>query len=246
MCPTSGTIPHHGPATTLADSLLARAAGTVGVAAPVTATVVVLIAGVLTPGYDPVRRTVSRLAERGLPAANVVDLAIALVGCGLLGLALAMRPGAIGARILLAIAGAGLLVAAAVRLDPASEQATTIHRLATTMAMLTLTVAPLAFARLLRGKGYRRVSFGFGASEVAMLLVALAMLPTDFTGWGVWERSFLGLSMAWMVLLSARLLRTSSTDPMFSSTAGDTSWASKVSVDDTMNAAAASASSRGS
>ena len=134
MCPTSGTIRRHGRATTLVDFRLARVAGTLGVAAPLAATVVVLIAGVLTPGYDPVRRTVSRLAEPGLPAANAVDLAIALVGCALLGLALALRPGAIGARVLVSVAGAGLLVAAAVRLDPASATSTTIHRLATTVA----------------------------------------------------------------------------------------------------------------
>ena len=224
----------------------ARAAGVLGIGAPVFATVVVLVGGVMTPGYDPIRRTISRLAGPGLPAANSVDLAIALVGCALLGLAVALRAGPIGARVLLAIAGVGLLAAAVIRLDPASAQATTIHRLATTLAMLTLTTAPLAFTRALRGRRYRWLSFGFGAAEVAMLLVGLALLPTTFAAWGIWERCFLALPMAWVVVLSVRLLRASSTDPMFSSTAGDMNWASNVSVDETMNTAAAIIKSGGS
>ena len=227
----------------------ARLAGAVGVLIPPAAAAVVLIGGWSTPGYDPLARTISRLAAPGLAAALAVEVAMGGVGAALIVVALGLGPGARGGRALLVIAGAGLLLASAIRLDPASAAATAQHRVATTVALFALTGAPLAFASALRRRngwlGYARLSFVFGAAEVAMLLVGLALLPTSFAGWGGWERGFLALPMAWMVLLSWRLLRARKIDPMFSSTAERTSWASRVSVDDTMKAAAANQSSGG-
>jgi hypothetical protein len=226
-----------------------RLAGASGVVAPPLAAAIVLIAGWLTPGYDPLARTISRLAEPGAPAASAVELGICLVGISSMALAMALGPGSTGGRALLAIAGAVLLLAAAIRLDPASARATTEHRLATTIAMLTLSGAPLAFGRSLGRRpgwgAYGRISFAFGAGEVGMMLVGLALLPTSFAEWGAWERAFLALPMVWMVLVSARLLSASSSEPMFSSTAESSSWASKVSADDTMKAIAASHSNGG-
>ena len=214
------------------------------------ATATVLVGGLLTPGYDPMSSTISRLAVPGLAAAFEVELAIVVVGFALVGLAIALGPGSAGGRALLAIAGTGLLVAAAIRLDPASASATAEHRLATTIAMLGLTGAPLAFASSLRSRRgwatYARVSFAFGAAEVAMLLVGLALLRTTFADWGAWERCFLAVPMGWMVLLSARLLSARKIEPMFSSTAEDNSWASNVSADDTIKVAVASQRSTGS
>jgi hypothetical protein len=148
------------------------------------------------------------------------------------------------------VAGTGLLVAAAIRLDPASASATAEHRVATFVAMLALTGAPLAFAFSLRSRpewvGYARVSLAAGAAEIGMLLVGLALVPSTFAGWGAWERCFLALPMGWMVLLSARLLTARTIEPMFSSTADSASWATSVSADDTMRAAVASQSRSGS
>ena len=205
-----------------------RAAGAFGVTAPPVATALVLAAGLMSPGYDPLARTISRLAEPGLPAALAVEVAMSIVGVALLALSVGLGPGSRVGRALLAVAGTGLLVAAAIRLDPASAAATTEHRLATTVAMLALAGAPLAFR-------HDRISFAFGASEVGMLLVGLALLPTTFAAWGAWERCFLVLPMAWVVFVSVRLLR-----------AGDASWVSSVSADDTMKVPAASQSSSGS
>jgi len=204
-------------------------AGALGVAAPPVAATLVLAGGWMTPGYDPFTRTISRLAEPGVPGAVSVELAIVLVGAALLGLAVALGPGSRVGRALLAVAGAGLLVAAAIRLDPASASATAGHRLATTVAMVALAGAPFAFT------SYGRISFAFGAAEMGMLLVGLALVPTTFAGWGAWERCFLALPMAWVLVLSTRLLR-----------ADGSSLTSNVSAEDTMKAAAASLSSSGS
>jgi hypothetical membrane protein len=70
-----------------------RLAGALGVAAPPAAAVAVLIAGSLTPAYDPFVRTISRLAERGAPAAFVVELAITVVGVVMIIHAKKVRPG---------------------------------------------------------------------------------------------------------------------------------------------------------
>ena len=229
---------------------LRRLCGLFGVQGPLLATVTVVVSGLLTPGYNPMTRTISRLTEPGLPAAFAVELAIAVVGVSLIALAMALGPGSSSGRALLAVAGAGLLVAAAIRLDPTSASATAEHRLATSVAMLGLAGAPLAFASSLSRRAgwvaYAPVSFAFGAVELGVLLVGLALLPTTFAEWGAWERCFLALPMAWTVLLSARLLSARKIEPMFSSMAASSSWASNVSVDDTMKAAAASQRSSGS
>lgn len=214
--------------------------------APVLAGVVVLVGGALTPGYDPAQKTISRLAEPGLPAATAVGLVIFTVGVALLGLAVAAGPKALTGRILLAIAGAGLLLAAAVPLDPASGQATTIHRTATMIAMLALVAAPLAFAPALRRseswRGYAPLSFALGALSMVMLLIGFAMLPTTFAV-GAWERCLLALSMTWLVLVSARLLRTKNTDLISASPSENRSWPTSVSAEDKTIAPAAAASS---
>src|ERR1700674_2975533 len=227
-----------------------RWTGALGVMAPPVAAAAVVIAGWLTPGYDPLARTISRLAEPSLPGAFLAEAAIAIVGVALIAIAIELGPGSGAGRALLAVAGAGPLAAGGVRLDPTSASATAEHRLATTVAMLGLTGAPLAFASSLRRRAgwvaYGPISFAFGAAEVAVLLVGLALLPTTFAEWGVWERCFLALPMAWIVLLSARVLSARKIEPMFSSTADRSSWPTNVSADDTMNAAAASQSRSGS
>ena len=77
-----------------------RLAGVTGILAPFLASLLVLVAGLATPGYDPASRTISRLAEPGLPAAALVELAICLVGAALLGLAMTLGPRALAPRLL--------------------------------------------------------------------------------------------------------------------------------------------------
>ena len=51
-----------------------------GAAGPPIAAAVVVIAGAMSPGYDPLTRTISRLAVPGMAAAGAVDVAIILLG----------------------------------------------------------------------------------------------------------------------------------------------------------------------
>src|SRR5258708_19893775 len=101
-----------------------RLAGGLGVLAPPAAAVAVLLAGRLTPGYDPLARTISRLAEPRLQTAFLVELAIAVVGFALVALAIALGPWSRAGRVLLAAAGAGLLVAPPTPPHPTSASPT--------------------------------------------------------------------------------------------------------------------------
>jgi hypothetical protein len=66
-----------------------RVSAALGIGARVLSVPVVLVAGLMTPGYNPAQRTISRLAEPGLPVAWAIELAIFLVGVSLIGPALA-------------------------------------------------------------------------------------------------------------------------------------------------------------
>jgi hypothetical protein len=171
-----------------------------GIASPPLAVVIVFVAGALTPGYDPMSRTVSRLAVPGMAAAAAVDMSIALIALTCFGLAFGLTRGATLGRIALAVSGGALFGAAIVHLDPSSAGATTVHRLTSALAVVGLTVAPLALAR-----AYGPVSFAVGVAEVAMLVIGLGLLATSFDAWGAWERLLLAIPLAWMVLMAVTI-----------------------------------------
>src|SRR5207247_8512900 len=82
----------------LRSARVARLLARVALFSVVTAAAVVVVAGVVTPGYDPMARTISRLAVPGSPAAFAVDLAIGLVAPACFALAAAIASaGAVGA-----------------------------------------------------------------------------------------------------------------------------------------------------
>src|SRR5579859_5697482 len=169
-----------------------QVAGWLGLVAPPVAALVVAAAGLMTPGYDPITRTVSRLAEPGRPAGAVVDLAIYVVAVALLMLALSTGP-----RGLLAVAGGALVVAASVHLDPASAPATAVHRLASGVAMLALTAAPFRY-----GGPHPRYSRAPGVAMIGLVVIAVVLMPTGFSAWGLWERAFLLVAMASIMVTS--------------------------------------------
>lgn len=168
--------------------------------APPAAALTVLAAGVATPGYDPLVRTVSRLAVPGAPAALATDLAIALAGLACAAVAIEVqRP----ARLALLAAGAGFMVAAVVHLDPGSEAATWSHRAASAVAMLGLTAAPLVLWR-----DYGRVLLMLGIAEVLVLALAPVLLAAAFYDWGAWERVLLVLALTSLVIVARRMPST--------------------------------------
>jgi uncharacterized protein DUF998 len=171
----------------------------VGTFAPPLAGFTVFTTGLLTPGYDPLLRTVSRLAVPGMPYAVATDLAIALAGLACLAVAVATDRGTRAGRAALAVAAVAFLTAAMVHLDPASAVATWTHRTASGLAVLALTAAPLGLWR-----AYGRLLLLVGAAELGMLVTAAALLATSFWAWGAWERVMLALGLSLVVALAIR------------------------------------------
>ncbi|TMF36805.1 MAG: DUF998 domain-containing protein [Chloroflexi bacterium] len=167
---------------------------------------IVVVAGVVTPGYDPMTRTISRLAVPGMPAAGAVDWAIALIALACFGLAVAVEPREIIGRAALALAGVAFVCAAAIHLDPGSASATAAHRVASGVAVLGLTAAPLAL-----GRTYGRMSLILGTAELGVLGVGLVLLTTSFAAWGAWERCLLALALAWIVLVALTIVSNEDT-----------------------------------
>ena len=167
----------------------------------VTAAAIVVVAGEMTPGYDPAARTISRLAVPGSPAAGAVDLAIVLVALACFALATATAPaGRLGAAAI-SVAGLGFMGAALIHLDPSEAGSTLAHRAASAVAVLGLTVASLRL-----GLAYGRISLVLGAVELGTLAVGLALLATPFGAWGAWERWLLAVTLAWMVWLALAIV----------------------------------------
>ena len=173
----------------------------VAVAAPPAAALIAVVAGVETPGYDWTERTVSRLAAPGLPWAAAVDLAIGLVAVACVSLAVSLPTSARTSGFALMIAGAGFAVAALVHLDPASLTTTTLHRLASGVAVGGIVVAAVA-----SGRTYGRISTLFGAAEFFLVAVAAPLLTTTFNVWGAWERLLLFCALAWIVRVAWKIV----------------------------------------
>ncbi|HKW60125.1 MAG TPA: DUF998 domain-containing protein [Candidatus Dormibacteraeota bacterium] len=174
---------------------MARALALAALLLVATATALVTVAGLVTPGYDPMARTVSRLAVPGMPAAPYVDLAIAATGvaCFTLG------AGAGRGRAALLVAGVGFLGASLIHLDPASAASTAGHRAASAVAVLGLAAAPFVL------RGYGRTLVVLGVLAVAMLVIGAPLLTTSFSAWGAWERCLLAIQLAWMVGIARKI-----------------------------------------
>jgi hypothetical protein len=169
---------------------------------PIVAALIVGVAGFVTPGYDPLTRTVSRLAAPGMPFAVQVDLAIAAMGLACVALGLAAGRG----RVVLVVAGAGFVVASVIHLDPASAPSMGGHHIASGVAVGALTAAPLVTAR-----AYGRLSLLLGLAEVALLAVAAVLLTMPFPAWGAWERCLLAVQVCWLLAIALRIASTEDT-----------------------------------
>lgn len=193
----------------------AAAAAVAGLAGPPLAAAVVLAVGWLSPGYDPLHRTVSRLAEVGAPHAMIVNLTLAGLGLSLLAAAWALggrlggrvRPGA----VTLALAGAALVGVAALSRQPGDHTRLVAHRIAALTLFLALALAPPLSGAGLRSDPVWRRWAGFsltaGALSLALLITAAALLSVGVLPAGAWERAYVGVNLLWVTLLSARLLR---------------------------------------
>src|SRR4051794_37148596 len=165
-----------------------------------------LVAAPLQPGYSPSRSTISALAADGAAHPWIVIVGLAALGVGVLALAAALWMALPGSRVavaLLSIIGAGLLVAAFVRLpcDPAVDRCDAgAHGVAATIAQLALLASPFALAWALSPGPWSRYALLAGAVGLGFALV-FSSAPA-----GTAERAVLTLGQVWFVLVAAGVL----------------------------------------
>jgi len=192
-----------------------RLAAVAGATVPLLAAVALAVIGVQTPGYDPVHRTVSRLAEPGAPYSLAVKLILAALGLSIIAAAWALERGLAGsgpARTLpLAIAGGALVGVALVSRDAAHPSVLAAHRIIAIVLFCSLAIAPLLAAGMLRRdpafRAYATPSLATSGVSIALIAIAVAGVVAGGLPSGAWERAFIGLNLVWVTLLSARLMR---------------------------------------
>jgi len=181
----------------------------------VLATALLAVIGWQTPGYDPVRRTVSRLAEPGAPFALEARLVLASLGLSLIAVAWALdrrlTSGAAVRALPLAIAGFGMVGVGLVSRDAAHPAVLALHRLIAVALFCMLAAAPAALAGRLRAdpsfRGYATASIAVGGLSMALIAVGVLGVVRGGLPSGAWERTFIGLNLGWVTLLAIRLLR---------------------------------------
>jgi hypothetical membrane protein len=202
-----------------------RALAAAGAIGPIAFLAVTVLAGLVKPGYRIGEQTVSDLAVGAygwLQTANFFALGAAMVAFAL---ALAMNGAPVRrsptAVALLAAAGAGVIAAGLFPTDLAGAAETehgVIHNMLFLAVFLALIAAyALQGRRLRRAGGERRLArySSLTAVGVFLLLVVFVMFAGDLGDplhdvAGLLERLLIGLALAWITVMSRRLLSTPS------------------------------------
>lgn len=197
--------------------LVQRLPALAGIIAPPLFAAITVVAGLVRPGYDPVRRTVSALAvgpggwlqTAGFVLLGVLSLAFAL------GLARAVseRRAARVAGVLTGLLGLLALAFAVFPTDAPGEPDTfhgQVHDWLVIALALCFPVAVIGVACALRRvAGWRRIavfSAAVGAVALALALFWLAVPSAVSRPWtGLYERVWIGVQLVWLEVLALRV-----------------------------------------
>lgn len=182
-----------------------------GVIGPFLFTGVVIIVGLLRPGYSHVSQTISELGEVGAPYATIQDANFVVFGLLVIAFAYGLHKG-IGdgegskvGPILVAIFG-GLRIGSAIFPLPSP-----FHLPVAATGFITIMIAPLIISRRLkqdsRWQGYRLYSLATGVTAVILFLVLLTGQGGPW--YGALQRIFLAPLFIWIEVMAIRLLRLS-------------------------------------
>ncbi len=216
--PHTGTTPVHGTT---------RAALRVAATGCSLVVLVFLVDGFTRPGFDPWRQQISHLSLGDRGWLGTVNLLLAGV-CVLAAAEGYHRLGLLRRRVNpLAIAGAGLVAAAAFPIDPGQGYPPgadpthswhgTIHDISGAVFFIALTVALFVLGRRMRNVDgwhiWGRVATACAVGVICCWLVGSVLTGLDFSGaWpsapaGAFERLAMGVGMVWLSATSLRLLR---------------------------------------
>lgn len=194
-----------------------RTAAALAVAAPALAGLISVVVGLLTPGYNPARASISVLGGRGEPYALVMNGGFLVLGAAVIALAWALHRSldgrAAGATRVLAAGGAGIIALALISRDPAAPVVTAVHRALAAAALLALAASPPLVAVALRhdpGRwGLVLFSSAVGLVSAVQLLAGAVLVALGRFPAGALERSFAGADLMWVMVVAILLLRGS-------------------------------------
>ncbi len=193
-----------------------------GMVAPIMFWSVFTIAGLLRPGYDPLRQYVSELAlgpGGWLQTANFLLMGLLLIAFAA-GLHNGIPDGPRACPALLVVAGVGFLLSGVFARDlPGSEPTLPgeVHKYASYI-LLALPLASLSIAPHLKQDPRWRALAPY---SVAAGLLTLLLLPGYFWGiqaaslqpWmGLYQRVLIAIPMSWLEVMAVRLLKENLTD----------------------------------
>jgi len=147
-------------------------------------------AGAITPGYDPVRQTISDLAAADAPTHWLMTAALVVTGLAYIVTAVGLRPADGAGRALLGVGGVGVLLTAWIPNNTEGRNEVG-HMIVAYLAFLALTVWPAVIARnrpdaplVLRPRFGQVVAIGLGV----LVLLTFAEIVTGGSTLGLRER----------------------------------------------------------
>ena len=151
-------------------------------------------AGAITPGYDPVRQTISDLAAADAPTHWLMTAALVVTGLAYIVTAVGLRPADGAGRALLGVGGVGVLLTAWIP-NTTEGRNEVGHMIVAYLAFLALTVWPAVIARnrpdaplVLRPRFGQMVAIGLGV----LVLLTFAEIVTGGSTLGLRERVLAG------------------------------------------------------
>ena len=151
-------------------------------------------AGAITPGYDPIRQTISDLAAADAPTHWLMTAALVVTGLAYIVTAVGLRPADGAGRALLGVGGVGVLLTAWIPNDTQGRNQVG-HMIVAYLAFLALTVWPAVIARnrpdaplVLRPRFGQVVAIGLGV----LVLLTFAEIVTGGSTLGLRERVLAG------------------------------------------------------
>jgi len=183
-----------------------------GVIGPILFTGVVIIVGLLRPGYSHVSQTISELGEVGAPYATIQDANFVVFGLLVIAFAYGLHKGIGDGKgskigpILVAMFGGFPGLGSAIFPLPSP-----LHLPVGATGFFTIMIAPLMISRRLkqdsRWQGYRLYSLATGVTAVILFLVLLTGQGGPWSG--ALQRIFLAPLFIWIEVMAIHLLRLS-------------------------------------
>ena len=201
---------------------LTRLLAICGIVGPILFIVVILVFGLLRPGYDPIRQYMSELGEVGAPNAIAYNMPAFLLGLLMIAFAFGLHRGISEGKgsklvpILIAVSGVGWVGSSFFRCDAGcvNESVTgRMHDLTGMIAVFPLLIAPLAILPRLkkdnRWQSHRPFSLIMGALAVILFAVMFtaAVSPALEPYRGLIQRLTFFTPLLWIEVMAIRLLR---------------------------------------